>query len=51
MPGNCLPFTVRVGCQVDLSGFFGQDFEFLDHGSFLIGNAVFGGEIVVYIHR
>ena len=50
MPGDGLPLSIRVGCQVDVGGVFGRLLQ-LGHYFFAVGGQfVCRGEVVVNIH-
>ena len=50
MPGDSLPFPVRVRCQIDLVGLFGQGLQFLDQRTLAPDIDVFGCEIMLHVH-
>ena len=51
MPGNRFAFPIRVGCEVDVFGFFGSGDDGIDVFGVAFYQLVFHGEILIRIDR
>ena len=48
MPTDAFAFTVRIGCQIDVTGFFGRRFHCLHGASALLQNLVYRREVFAH---
>ena len=51
MPGNGFAFSIRVGCEIEVFGFFSGGHNGINVFAVAGNQLVFHGEIVVGIHR